>query len=173
VETIAAGKDEATFKIQANDKAAPGVYRIAMSASTTGGDGYSGVGRIRASSAFVNLEVAEPFVTIDLDRGSVERGKTAHIAGTIHQNKPFPGEATVTLEQLPAGLKLVGKESRIRATDAAVDFEVEASPDALAGLYKDIQCAVTFTVDGQTIREHTGSGIIRVDAPRTVSASVH
>jgi hypothetical protein len=51
--TIPAGKDEVLVKIQANDKAPAGAYRIAMNATTTGGDAYSGIGRIRASSAFV------------------------------------------------------------------------------------------------------------------------
>jgi hypothetical protein len=171
VETIATGKDEATFRIQANDKAAPGVYQIAMNASTTGGDAYSGVGRIRMSSAFVKLTVAEPYLTIDLQRGAVERGKTARITGVLHQKNPFPGEATITLQQLPKGIQMVGPAPRITAKDTEVTFQLEASPDALAGLYKGLSCEVALTVEGQTIRQHTGSGILRIDAARTQEAT--
>jgi hypothetical protein len=170
VETIAEGKDEATFRIQANDKAAPGTYRIAMSASTQGGDGYSGVGRIRVSSAFVDLKVSEPYVTIDLQRGAVERGKTAKITGVLHQKNPFPGEATVTLQQLPKGIQIKDPLPRITSKDIEVTFQIEASPDALAGLYKGISCEVALTVEGQTIRQHTGSGVIRIDAAKTLEA---
>jgi hypothetical protein len=171
VETIAEGKDEATFKIQANDKAAPGVYRIAMNASTTGGDAYSGVGRIRVSSAFVELKVSEPYLTIDLQRGAVERGKTTTITGILRQKTPFPGEATVTLLQLPKGVEMKGPAPKITSKDTQVTFEVTASPDALTGMSKGLTCEVALTVDGQTIRQHTGSGTIRVDAARAVEAS--
>ena len=169
--TIPADKSEGTFTIQADAKAAPSTYQIAMNASTTGqGESYSGVGRIRASSAFVDLKVAEPFLSIDLGRSSVERGKTAVIVGTLKQNKPFPGKATVTLRQLPKGIKMLDPAPQISARDTEVVFHIEADPDALAGLYKNIGCELSFQEEGQTVKQHTGSGILRIDAPRTAEA---
>ncbi len=169
--TIPADKSEGTFTIQANDKAAPGVYQVAMEAATAGvGDGYSGVGRIRVSSAFVELRVAEPYLTIDLGRSSVEQGKPGEIVGTLKQNQPFPGKATVTLRQLPKGVKLLEPAPQITSKDTAVVFHVAADADALAGLYKGIGCEVAFAEDGQTIRQQTGSGVLRVDAAKTVQA---
>lgn len=165
VVTIPAGESEATFKIQANEKAPAGVYQVAMNATTTGGDSYSGVGRIRVSSRFIDLHVAEPYVTIDLQRTSVERGKQAQLVGVLHRHKDFPGRATVTLRQLPKGVTMVDPAPTIGAQDTEVVFHLAADMDALAGLYKGIGCDVAFTEDGQTIREHTGSGILRVDAP--------
>jgi hypothetical protein len=44
---------------------------------------------------------------------------------------------------------------------------VEADPDALAGLYRGINCEVAIAEAGQTIREHTGNGTLRVDEART------
>jgi len=168
--TVPAGKDEGTFTIQADAKAAPGVYRIAMNAGTTGtGDSYSGVGRIRVSSAFVELRVTEPYLSIDLGRGSVERGKTGEIVGTLKQNKPFQGNATVTLRQLPNGITMRNPAPTITSKDTEVVFHIQADPDALAGLYKNISCEIAFSEEGQTIRQHTGSGVLRIDAPRTVA----
>ncbi|HLK67513.1 MAG TPA: PPC domain-containing protein [Bryobacteraceae bacterium] len=168
--TIPADKTEATFTIQANDKAAPGVYQVAMNASTSGvGDGYSGVGRVRVSSPFVELKVAEPYLTIDLGRSSVEQGKSGEIVGTVKQNHAFPGKATVTLRQLPKGVKLQEPAPQITSKDSAIVFHVSADSDALAGLYKGIGCEIAFTEDGQTIRQQTGSGVLRVDAARTVT----
>ena len=86
--TIPADRDEATFRIQANDKAAPRVYKIAMNASTTGGDSYSGVGRIRVSSAFVELTVAEAYLSIELQRF---RGGARQTSG--NHWRAAPGEA--------------------------------------------------------------------------------
>ena len=164
--TIPANKTEATFRIQANDKAAPGVYRIAMNASTTTGDSYSGIGRVRVSSEFVELRTAEPYLSIELLRSSVERGKRGQIVGTLKINRPFTGKAAVKLQQLPRGVKMVEPAPVIASTDKEIVFRVEADPDALAGLYKGITCEVEFKEEGQTVHSHTGSGILRVDVAR-------
>jgi len=161
--TIPAGKDEATMKIQASEKAPAGVYKITMNATTTGGDGYSGIGRIRVSSEFVDLRVTEPYLTIDLQRTSVERGKEAVLVGTLRQNKPFSGKATVKLQNLPKGVTMVEPAPEITSKDAEVVFHVRADVDALAGLYKGVNCEVAISDAGQTVRQHTGSGVIRVD----------
>lgn len=172
VVTIGEEESEGTFRIQANDKAAPGVYKVAMNASTTSGDSYSGVGRVRASSAFIELKVAEPYLTIDLNRGAVERGGTATLTGVLHQKNAFPGEASVILQHLPPGITMMEPAPHITAKDTEVTFRVQASPDALAGLYKGLSCEVAFSFDGQTIRQQTGSGILRVDAPRGAAIAV-
>jgi hypothetical protein len=164
--TIPADKDEATFRIQANDKAAPGVYKIAMNASTTGGDAYSGVGRIRVSSPFVDLTISQPYLSIDLQRSALERGKQGEIVGVLHQIKPFPGKASVKLLQMPKGVKMLEPAPEITSQDPQVVFRIEAEPDALAGLYKGISCEVALHEAGQTIRQRTGSGILRVDEQR-------
>jgi len=166
--TIPAGKTEATFRLQANDKAAAGAYRIAMSGSTTGGDSYSGIGRVRVSSEFVELRTAEPYLSIELQRSSVERGKRGEILGTLKVNRPFSGKAVVKLQQLPRGVKMVEPAPSISAGDKEIVFHVEADPDALAGLYKGVTCEIEFQEDGQTVHSHTGSGILRVDAARSL-----
>jgi hypothetical protein len=165
--TIPAGKTEATFRIQANDKAAAGAYKIAMNASTNGGDGYSGIGRVRVSSEFVELRTAEPYLSIELQRSSVERGKRGEIFGTVKINRPFAGKATVKLQQLPRGVKMLEPAPVISATDKEIVFRVEADADALAGLYKGVTCEVEFKEEGQAVHSHTGSGILRVDMARS------
>ncbi len=171
VVTIPAGKTEATFPIQANDKAAKGVYQIAMNASTTGGDGYSGIGRVRVSSKFVDLKVSEPYLSIDLQRGSVEQGKTAQIVAILHQTLPFEGSATLRLQQLPKGVKMLDPAPQFTSKDTQISFQVSAEKDALAGLYKGIICEITFTEAGQTFKQHSGSGILRIDEARVTEAA--
>ncbi len=170
VVTIPAGKDEATFHLQADAKAAAGVYRIAMNASTTGGDAYSGVGRVRASSEFLELRVSEPYVSIDLQRTAVERGKRAELVGVLKQIKPFDGKASAKLVQLPKGVRMVEPAPQITSRSTEVKFQVEADADALVGLYKGIGCEVSFVEEGQTIRQRSGAGMVRVDAMRTAEA---
>ncbi len=99
----------------------------------------------------------------------MEQGKSGEIVGTVKQNHAFPGKATVTLRQLPKGVKLQEPAPQITSKDSAIVFHVSADSDALAGLYKGIGCEIAFTEDGQTIRQQTGSGVLRVDAARTVT----
>jgi hypothetical protein len=170
--TVPADKSEGEVKIQANAKAEPGTYQIAINASTTqGGDGFSGFGRVRISTPFTKIEVSEPYLSIDLRRSSVERGKRGEIIGAIKENKPLPGSALVSLLRLPKGVTLVGKPPEIKSGDKEVVFEVQASNDALLGMYKEIACEVTVTDKGQAIHQQTGSGILRVDPAKTATAS--
>ncbi len=169
--TVPGDKSEAMFKIRADTKAAPGVYQIAMNATTKGGDAYSGVGRIRVSSAFIDLKLAEPFLTVELKRAAVQRGQRGEIVGVLKHNQPFEGKATAELKRLPRGVKMVGPPIEITSKDQQVIFQIEAEPDALAGLYKDIFCEVTVKENGQSVRQQTGSGVLRVDPARTVTAS--
>jgi hypothetical protein len=171
VVTIPAGKDEGVYQIQANDKAAKGVYQIALNASTTGGDAYSGVGRIRVSSKFADLKVMEPYLTLDIQHSSVEQGKQAQITAVIHQNQLFEGKAVARLQQLPKGVKMLDPAPEIASKDTQVVFRIAADKDALAGLNKGITCELTFHEAGQTFRTRSGSGVLRVDEARATEAS--
>lgn len=169
--TIPAGKSEVLYRVQANDKAATGTFPIALNATTTGGDSTSGIGRIRVSTPFTPLEVAEPYVAIELKRSSIERGGKAEILATVKHNRPFPGRASVELKRLPKGIEIAGPPPTIGPRDLEVLIPIKASPDSLAGLYKDIFCEVTITANGQPVKQQTGSGILRIDMPRTASST--
>jgi hypothetical protein len=170
--TVPADKSEGEIKIQANGKAEPGIFQVAINASTTQtGDAFSGFGRVRVSTPFVKLEVSEPYLSIDLRRSAVERGKRGEIVGAIKENKPLPGAATVKLLRLPKGVTLVGQAPEIKHGDKEVVFEVQASNDALLGMYKEIACEVTVVDRGQSIQQQTGSGILRVDPARTATTA--
>ena len=168
--TIPPDKTEATLQIQANDKAAKGTYKIAMNATTTGGDGYSGVGRVRVSSGFVELKVAEPYFSIDLQRGAVEQGKEAVVEGTLRIARPFGGQAKVMLQQLPKGVTQV-EPAVATAADTKIVFRIKADRDALAGLYKGVKCEIVFEDGGQKVTEHSGNGTLRVDESKQTETS--
>lgn len=170
--TIPKDQSTAIFKISATAKAPAGVFKIAMNATTAkGGDSFSGVGRIRVSSEFVELKLSEPYLAVDLKRASIEKGQRGQIVGMLKQNKPFPGPATAVLKRLPKGIKMVGPGPRITAKDQQVVFQIEADSDALTGLYKEIFCEVTVNENGQSVRQQTGSGTLRIDPARTTAAA--
>jgi hypothetical protein len=171
--TIPAGKDEGAFKIHADSKAAAGSYKIAINASTVGGDPFSGIGRVRVSSTFVDLKISEPLMAIDLKRTAVEMGQTGELRGTVKPNNGFKGTATAVLKHLPKGVQMVEPGPTITPQDTTIVFKLKASPDALAGLYKDIQCEVTVVEDGQSLHQITGSGTLRIDPARTAVSVVN
>ena len=141
-----------------------------MNASTTGGYASSGVGRVRVSSEFVELRVAQPYLTIDLQRGSVERGKQAELTGVVRQMRPFEGKAAVKLGQLPRGVEMVEPGPEITAADRTVVFHIAAEAGALAGLYQGVTCEVAIRERGQMVRQKTGAGVLRVDEAKTPEA---
>jgi hypothetical protein len=167
--TIAADKNEGDFKIQANDKVTLGTYQVAMNASTTGGDGFSGFGRVRVSSRFVNLRISDPYVTATLLRSSLERGKSGEIIAELKQSVHFDGNATVSLLRLPKGISLAAP-AQITSADSRVVLHLKANDDALLGLYRDIGCEILLIDKGQSVKQVTGAGILRVDPSHVVTA---
>ena len=57
-------KRQGTLRLSASTSAVPGTYRLAMTASTAGGSYYLGAGRIRASSAFIDITIAQPYIAL-------------------------------------------------------------------------------------------------------------
>ncbi len=164
--TISPGQAEGRFAVHADPRAVPGRYRIALNATTTGGLAYSGVGRVRASSAFVDLEVAAPYLTANLGRSAVERGRRAEVACDLDIRRPLPDRVEATLAGLPRGVKVVGPSPRIRAGDRRVVIPIEADADALVGRYPGVLCEILVEDRGQVIRQQAGTGVLRVDPSR-------
>ncbi len=167
--TIPAGQSEGKFVIHAENRAAVGTYGISMTAFTRGRDSqaYSlGLGAMKVSTNFVDLNVSSPYLTVVIKRAAVERGQRGQIVCELKINKQFSGKASAVLKRLPNGIKLIEPLPQIAATDTKAVFDIEASPDALVGQYKEIFCEVIVTENGQAIRQQTGSGILRIDPAR-------
>lgn len=171
--TVAPDKTEATFTIRAAGNAAPGEYRIALNASTADGDRTTGAGRIRVSSPFLAVTVAEPYMKITLKRSAIEQGQTGTLTAAIDLAKSFPGEAILGLKNLPKGVRLVEPKPKVIAGTKEVVFQIAADSDALAGLYKDVSCDIEVTLDkgASTLHQQAGSGILRVDPARTTTTT--
>ena len=166
VVTIPADKSEGELTIRAGGNAAPGAYKISLNAATATGERFTGAGRIRVSTALVPLAIAVPYMKVTLRRSSVEQGRSGEITAAVDLAKTFTGEAVLGLKNLPKGVKLVEPKPKVTAQTREVVFDVQAEPDALAGLYKDVACDVAVTLNGQTIHQQSGSGVLRVDPAR-------
>lgn len=160
--TIPAGKNEGALRLSASTSAVPGTYRLAMTASTAGGSYYLGAGRIRASSAFIDITIAQPYIALKSNPTAVRRGEKAQVVWDIEHKKPFEGEATATLLGLPKGVTVINTP-KLKSGDKHLTFEISATPEALLGQYKELSCEITVTERNQQIRQRTGKAILRVD----------
>lgn len=166
---IPADQTEGTYKLSASESAASGEFQISMAGrEDTGGNVRTAAGFHFVCSPFVPLTVGEPYVTVNLVRAAIERGKVGEIVGEISHHKPFSGKATLQLGRLPFGVEQVPPYPTIKAGEKTVAFRVKVTSDCLIGQYKDIFCGVAVTDGGQLIKQQTGNGTLRVDVERSV-----
>jgi hypothetical protein len=168
--TVEKDQDSATLRLFASPSAQPSTWKIAATASTVGGKYYLGTGRIRTSSAFVDLSIAEPYVELKSKPAAVRRGEKSQIVWDVTHKKAFPGEAKAVLLGLPKGVAVAVPGPKLKVGDKQLVFEVEAGDDALLGQYKELTCEIIVRQNGQEIRQRTGKGVLRVDPPLAAAA---
>ena len=166
--TIAAGQTQATYALSASASATPGIWKMTMNGTTTKGDSYSGVGRVRASSNFIDLSVGAPYVKLAIKQSAVRRQQTAEIHCRVTRLQSFTKPAKAVLIGLPKGVALVG-DYQLNPDDETIVFKIKADRVALLGRYTEIRCELTFRAGGQSIRQRTGNGTLRVDPALTNS----
>ncbi|MAR10280.1 MAG: hypothetical protein CL681_09930 [Blastopirellula sp.] len=160
---IPAGESEAEFVLSASRSATPGTYRMTMNGHTRDGDWESGVGVHRVASDFFELQVTSPFIAVQFPSGAIRRNQTADLTCTIQQLQPFEGTAKISLLGLPKGVRVVGGAPQITAESKTVTFQLEASQAALLGQYRELKCEITYQINGQSIRQISQNGTLRVD----------
>jgi hypothetical protein len=166
--TVPAGQTEGTYILGASRNAAAGAHQVTLTAMTgSGRRGYrDGEGRTYVASKPFKLTVAEPHIEARIARTSVERGKTATLVCKLNHLQKFDGKAKATLARLPRGVELVEPVKEITAADKEVTFTLRATQDALVGNYQGVVLDLTVTDNGQSVRQLSGYGILRVDAER-------
>jgi len=163
--TIAPGESEAVLRITAEPNAPLGVCPLVVVASTTRDnlDPYLGTGRVRVSSEITQLTIAEPFVEFTVAQESVRRGERKAYVWAVQHKSPFEGNAAVTLLGLPKGVNVVEPLPLLTKDSQTIEFQIEATSEALLGSVRGVSCEVVVQAGGQEIRQRTGSGTLRID----------
>lgn len=161
-------QSETVLRISADANAPIQKCPIVISATTVRDDldAYLGTGRIRVSSNFVSIDVAEPFVELASQPESVRRGERKQYAWSIHHKSPFEGSATVRLLGLPKGVRVIEPLPIVDRDSRQALFQIEATDEALLGAVNGIGCELIVNVAGQEIRQRTGKGTLRIDPKR-------
>ena len=172
--TIKPGQIDGEYLIGASRSATAGTYQVVLTV-VSGGDRpgyYDGANRTYVCSQPFKLMVAEPHIDAKIARTSIERGKTTNLTVKLNHLKPFEGTAKTTLTRLPRGVELVEPMREITSADKEVTFTLKATEDCLVGSYQGITLEVTVVEDGQSVRQLTGYGLLRIDAERGVKATM-
>lgn len=159
--TIAKGKTEGVFVINANGDAALGKYEICVTAEAK-----TKRGTVMVSSTLVPLAVVEPLLTASIEMASTIPGTNTSMLCKIDHNKPIKGKATITLHGLPHGVK--AKPQQIDAKTKEVVFPLEIASDAAKGNHNAIFCQILPMQNGHAIPHNTGhGGALRINPPPT------
>jgi hypothetical protein len=164
---IKAAETAGTYRLKAGPKAVVGDFPFIITGREyEGGDPISGTGFHYVCSPSVPVTVGEPHLIVTLLRAAIERGQAGTITAEINHHKPFAGEAELRLGRLPFGVEQIEPIPRATSRDTTATFHVKVTKDCLTGLYRDIYCEALVQEKGQTIREESGSGMLRVDPER-------
>lgn len=155
---IPKGKTEALYPINANKNAAIGSWPFYVLAyANVGGNAY-------ASSQMANLEIAEPFLDIALQRSTVELGSETEIVADVTLLKELKQPATVQLIGLPH--QVTSTAMTITKDTKELIFKVKTEAGSPAGKHKNIYCQVVVTENEEPITHaRVGYTELRVDKP--------
>lgn len=152
------GQDRAVIPLTANDAAALGGWPLVAVAKA------DHLGELWVSSQLATLQVVAPFARLALPQAVGPRGATATLAGELHVDRAFQGEATARLVGLPPHCAAPALTLTADAREAR--FTVTIGPEARLGRHRNIFCELVVLEDGRPVTHHVGRTELRVDAPQ-------
>ncbi|NWK55930.1 PPC domain-containing protein [Verrucomicrobiaceae bacterium N1E253] len=163
--TIAKGKSEAVYAINANADATLGTHQICVSAEAK-----TPKGTVLTSSSLVPLSIREPFISAKLEMASTIPGQAVSMLCKIEHPHPIQGQAEIRLLGLPHGVK--ASPRHINNQSKEVIFDLEVAHDAAKGNHNSLFCQVLPKQNGHAIPHQTAQGgSLRINPPPPVKKS--
>jgi len=156
--TIPEGQNEVLFPMNANGGAPVRNWKYVVL-----GTAPVGTGPVWVSSQLANIEIAAPYLSLNIERGAVEQVKDTQMFVKPAVAKPFAGEAVIRLVGLPP--KVTTQELKFTKDTKEVAFPLKVDPTAPAGTHKNIFCQVVITEKGEPVVHNLGSSELRIDVP--------
>lgn len=154
---IPEGQNEVLYPLNANGNAQIKKWKVyAIGQADVGGAGW-------VASQLATLEVAEPYVSIAMERAACEQGQQADVFCKVTHNREFAAAAKVQILGLPA--KVTAPELELAPGSEQLTFPVQTAADSPAGNHKNIFCQVVITENGEPIVHRVGGTEIRIDKP--------
>ena len=156
--SIPEGKNEAVIPMNAAGNAELATWRVAVR-----GEANSGAGNIMTCTPFVNLRVAEMYLTMAFDQAAVEQGKETDVVVKMTKAYDFPGTAKVELFGLPAMVTTMPVDVTKDTTELV--FKVTTQMASPAGNHQSLFCRVTVMENDEPVIHNIGTGKLRIDVP--------
>lgn len=155
-------KAEVEYELNASADAATGSWQICVIAESD-----TPQGRRAATSGFVPLTVAEPYLAITLDLAAGQIGLPSAILAKIETLREFTGQATAELQALPHGV--TSTLVTFTKDQTEITFPLTISGEAKPGKTTSLFCKVIVPESGGSIMHQTAhGGTLRIDAaPKT------
>ena len=158
------GKTEAYYPLNANGKAQIGKWPVYVM-------GRSDVkGPVWASTQLANLEIAEPFVLVEMKRASCERGSATSIVCKLNHNRKFAGQATAELLGVPPNIAI--EPIKFTSETKELVFTVKTNDKSPFGKHKGLFCRITIVENDEPIVAVAGRGELQITKPKKNEAIV-
>ena len=153
---IPQGQNEVAYPINANANAQIKKWKVyALGSANVGGAAWS-------SSQLTNLEVADAYVSFELQRASCEKGQEAEVFCKINHSTPFNGNAKAELQGIPPRVTVTPVEFDKETQELSFTLKTEAeSPVGKHGLI----CQLTIVQNGEPIVSRAGNVELQIDEP--------
>jgi len=165
-QTIAEGKDDCYFQLDANANAPAGKWNFVVM-----GEADAGNGRIYNASPFSEVITAPAFLSAPaIPLVAVEQGQETVMVAKIENLQPFEGEAEAAITGLPDTIPV--EAAKITKDTKEVAFKVKTHDKSPIGKQSNLFVRVEVPVPGGTATHRIALGsILRVDAPRKAPAA--
>ena len=156
--TIAEAEASAVIGLNARGNAQVREWKIVVNGVATVGDG-----PIWVATQLANLRVAEPYLTLQVQKTSAEQGQATEFFCKVTHIAKFEGEAQVQLLGLPH--KVASESRKVTAETKELSFPVTIAKDSPAGRHRNVFCRVQIVENGEAIVHSTGRTELRIDKP--------
>lgn len=156
--SIAEGQNEAIISMNAAGNAELNTWKIAVR-----GEANTGNGNLMVCTPFVNLRVAEMYLTLAFEQAAVEQGKETEMVVHLTKQYDFPGSAKVELIGLPN--KAVTAPQDVTKDTKDIVFKIATDMTTPAGNHANLFCRVIVTENAEPVVHNIGTGKLRVDVP--------
>lgn len=156
--SIAEGQNEALIPMNAAGNAPLETWKIAIR-----GQAPVGNGTVEICSPFVNLRIAEMYLTLAYDQAAVEQGKETDLVVHMTKAYDFPDKAKITLLGLPN--KATTDVQEITKDTKDIIFKIKTDATTPAGNHQNLFCQVVVVENGEEVTHNIGTGKLRVDVP--------
>jgi hypothetical protein len=157
--TMPKGTSEIMYPLNANGGAQVGKWpMVVIGVSSFKGPAWT-------STQMAELEIAEPFVTAEFPRVSIEQGESTQLICKFNQLKPFEGEATAEIVGVPANVVIDTPKKFTKDTTELV-FNVQTSEKSPVGKHGGLFCRVTITQNGEPIVSRAGNALLQINKPK-------